>query len=196
MRRSNLWATLAAAMLVVGLVASCGPAAPASQPVTPRPTPVITPDPHLAEPASIDKVYQLLARAGLRITANTATVGTDGITVKRINATYAEWPLVMTEYSSSSALQKAARFDQARPPRQGESPYIIGGLNLLFEFGPHSTNDRTPAPPSPSHRAAAMELVEALHPLLHPLAQRSTEPVPLPTPVPTPVPPSDSPRPT
>jgi hypothetical protein len=196
MRRSNLWATLAAAMLVAGLVASCGPAAPASLPATPKPTPVITPDPHLSEPASIDKVYQLLARAGLRITANTATVGTDGITIKRINATYAEWPLVMTEFSSSGALQAAAKFDLGRPPRQGESPYIIGGLNLLFEFGPHSTNDRTPAPPSPSHRAAAAELVEALHPLLHPLAQRSTEPVTLPTPVPTPVPPSEAPSPT
>jgi hypothetical protein len=195
MRRSNLWANLAAAMLVAGLAASCGPAAPASQAPTPIPTPVITPDPHLADPASIDKVYQLLARAGLRITANTATVGTDGITVKRINATYAEWPLVMTEYSSSSALQKDARFDQNRPPRQGESPYTIGGLNLLFEFGPHSTNDRTPAPPSPAHKAAAMKLVEALHPLLHPLAQRSTEPLPLPTPVPTPVPPTAAPAP-
>jgi hypothetical protein len=72
---------------------------------------------------------------------------------------------------------------------------MIAGLNLLFEYGPHSTNDRTPSPPSPAHRAAATKLVEALHPLLHPLAQRSTEPLALPTPVPTPVPPAASPSP-
>jgi hypothetical protein len=149
----------------------------------------------LKEPVSIDLVYQRLAVAGLRITANTATVGTDGLTVKRINATYAEWPLIMTEFKTSAALQVAARFDGGRPPRQGESPYMIAGLNLLFEYGPHSTNDRTPSPPSPSHRAAALKLVEALHPLLHPLAQRSTQPLELPTPVPTPVPPAASPSP-
>ncbi len=195
MRRSNRRATLAAVVLAAGLAAACGPSAPPSVPVTPRPTPVITPDPHLTEPASVDKVYQTLAREGLRITANTATLGTDGVTVKRINATYAEWPLVLTEFKSAAALQVAARFDTGQPPRQGESPYMIAGLNILVEFGPHLSNSGAPEPPSPAHAAAAAQLVDALHPLLHPLSQRSTEPLVLPTPVAAPVAPSVSPRP-
>jgi hypothetical protein len=150
----------------------------------------------LAEPASVDDVYQELAKAGLRITANTATIGTDGITVKRINATYANWPLVLTEFKSTNALQIAARFDSGLPPRQGESPYMIAGMNILLEFGPHSTNDKTPAPPETDKVDAALDLVRALHPLLGPLEQRSTQPLPLPTQNPTPAPATASPRPT
>jgi hypothetical protein len=190
MRSSNRRATLAAVVLAAGLVAACGPAAPASLPVTPRPTPLITPDPHLSEPVSIDEVYKLLDQAGLRITANTATLGTDGITIKRINATYADWPLVLTQYSSSAALLADAKFDTSKPPRLGESPYNMAGLNILAEFGPHSTNDRTPAPPSADKREAAIALAEAMDPLLGPLSQRSTEPLPLPTPLTTPAPPT------
>jgi hypothetical protein len=196
MRRSNRGSTVAAFALVVGLVAACGPGGSGTVSPSPQPTPLITPDPHLQEPASVDDVYQELAKAGLRITANTATIGTDGVTVKRINATYASWPLVLTEFKSTSARRVAGRFDSGRPPRQGESPYMIAGMNILLEFGPHSTNDKTPAPPESAHVSAALDLVRALHPLLGPLEQRSTQPLPLPTPVPTPAPPSASPRPT
>ena len=196
MRRSNRGSTVAAFALVVGLVAACGPGGTGAGSPSPQPTPLITPDPHLAEPASVDDVYRELAKAGLRITANTATIGTDGVTVKRINATYASWPLIMTEYKSTNALQLAARFDSGQPPRQGESPYMIAGMNILLEFGPHSTNDKAPPPPEAEHVSAALELVEALHPLVGPLEQRSTEPLPLPTPMSTPAPATASPRPT
>ncbi|HEY7590857.1 MAG TPA: hypothetical protein VH723_07685 [Candidatus Limnocylindrales bacterium] len=187
MRRSNRGIAFAAVTLAAGLVFGCGPAAPASLPPTPIPTPLITPDPHLTEPASVDAVYRELAKAGLRITANTATIGTDGSLVKRINATYANWPLVMSEYGSAAKLDAAARFDLGKPPRQGESPYMIAGLNILIEFGPHSTN-QGPAAPEPDKVAAANKLVDALHPLLWPLRQRSTVSLALPTPPATPTP--------
>jgi hypothetical protein len=149
----------------------------------------------LTEPASVDDVLRKLAKAGLRITANTASIGTDGVTVKRINATYADWPLVLTEYISSNALQVAARFDLGKPPRQGESPYMVAGLNILAEYGPHSTNNKAPSPPEADKRDAAIILMNALHPLIGPLRQRSTEALPLPTPVATPTPvPTPSPR--
>jgi hypothetical protein len=193
MRRSNRRATVAAVVLAAGFIAACGPPAPASLPATPVPTPVITPNPQMSEPASVDEVLKKLAKAGLRITANTASVGTDGVTVKRINATYADWPLVLTQYTSSATLNVAARFDLGKPPRQGESPYMIAGLNILAEFGPHSTNDKTPAPPDATKRDAAIALMNALHPLVGPLRQRSTQALPLPTPVGTPLP-SASPR--
>jgi hypothetical protein len=149
----------------------------------------------MSEPASVDEVLRKLATAGLRITANTASVGTDGITVKRINATYADWPLLLTQFTTSGDLQVAARFDLGRPPIQGESPYMIAGLNILAEFGPNSSNNKAPAPPEAAKREAAIRLVNALHPLIGPLRQRSTEAVPLPTPVATPTPvPTPSPR--
>jgi hypothetical protein len=69
-------------------------------------------------------------------------------------------------------------------------------MNILLEFGPHSTNDRTPAPPEPEKIDAALYLVRALDPLLGPLSQRSTVPLPLPTPRATPAPATDSPSPT
>lgn len=142
----------------------------------------------MTEPASVDEVLKKLVVAKLRITANTASVGTDGITVKRINATYGDWPLVLTQYTTSAALQVAARFDLGKPPRQGESPYMIAGLNILLEFGPHSTNEKAPPVPDADKREAAIALVNVLHPLIGPLRQRSTEALPLPTPAATPVP--------
>ncbi|HEV8490241.1 MAG TPA: hypothetical protein VGQ58_10690 [Candidatus Limnocylindrales bacterium] len=195
MRRSNRGSIVAAFALVVGLASACGPGGSGSVSPSPQPTPLITPDPHLQDPASVDDVYQELAKAGLRITANTATIGTDGVTVKRINATYANWPLVLTEFKSTSARRVAARFDSGKPPRQGESPYMIAGMNILLEFGPHSTNDKTPAPPESAKVDAALDLVRALDPLLGPLEQRSTQPLPLPTPVLTPAPPTAAPAP-
>jgi len=142
----------------------------------------------MTEPASVDEVLKKLAVAKLRITANTASVGTDGVTVKKINATYGDWPMILTQFTTSAALQVAARFDLGKPPRQGESPYMFAGLNILVEFGPHSANDKVPAAPSADKREAAIALVNALHPLIGPLRQRSTEAVPLPTPAATPAP--------
>jgi hypothetical protein len=142
----------------------------------------------MSEPASVDEVLKKLAVAKLRITANTASVGTDGVTVKRINATYGDWPMVLTQFTTSAALEVAARFDLGQPPRQGDSPYMIAGLNILVEFGPHSTNDKAPTAPDAAKREAAIALVNALHPLIGPLRQRSTEALPLPTPAATPAP--------
>jgi hypothetical protein len=178
---SNRGRIVATAVLGASLLASCGGTPATSIAPTPVPTPLITPDPHLTEPASVDDVLRHLSAAGLRITANTASAGPGGEPIKRVNATYADWPLVATQFSSSAALREVGRFDPAVKPRLGESPYIIVGLNIMIEYGPHSTNDRTPAPPGEAQRKAAEALVAALDPLLGPLLQRSTQPLVLPT---------------
>jgi len=187
MRRSNRGWSLATVAFVAALVAACGPGATPPPVATPDPTPVITPNPHLAEPASVDEVFRLLTRAGLRITPNTASTGADGQLVKRINATYMDWPLVLSQYSSTAALRKAERFGAKVQPRQGDAPFTFAGLNILVEFGPHASNDRVPASPSPAKRDAAIALVAALDSLLGPLVQRSVTPVPLPAAVASPV---------
>jgi hypothetical protein len=180
MRKSNRGRIVAGFALSAALAVGCGSTAvPSTAPSTP-PTPQITADPHLTEPASVDDVIRGLTGGGLRITPNMASTGPGGEPVKRVNATYSDWPLVLTQFSTSAALLEVGGFDPSKPPIFGDSPYTIAGLNIMIEFGPHSTNDRTPAPPTEQKRAAAVALVAALHPLLGPLALRSTDPLQLP----------------
>jgi hypothetical protein len=171
---------LLAGLLAAGTASACSSPPPASIAPSPRPAPTATPDPHLSEPASVDDLYRKLGGAGLRITANTATAGRDAEPVKQVNATYRDWPLIITQFSSRAALIEATRFDPARPPRRGEPPYRLVGLNILVEYGPRVTNSELPPVPDSDRRVAAIALVEVLDLLLGPLQQSAVEPVPLP----------------
>lgn len=141
---------------------------------------MITPDPHLRAPASVDAVFRLLGSAGIHITPNNASNGTNGEPVKRIAATYNDWPLVLTEFTTAEALRKVARFDPRTRPQTGEAPYILAGMNILVEFGPQSTNDPKPTPADPSRRASLDALIAVLDPLLGPLSGRTIDTVTLP----------------
>lgn len=156
---------------------------------------MITPDPHLRAPASVDVVFRLLGSAGIRITPNNASNGTNGEPVKQIAATYNDWPLVLTEFTTAEALRKVARFDPKTRPQPGEAPYILAGLNILVEFGPQSTNDPKPTPADASRRASLDALIAVLDPLLGPLSGRSVDNVVLPraTGLPGPSAPASSP---
>jgi len=170
---------LAASLALSALVGACGSNAASPSP-TPRPTAVVTPDPHLTEPVSVDEIYVALQRAGLDITANTASSGPGGEPVKRISATFEGWPLILSQFTSSAALRSSSGFDPARAVRQGDPPITLAGLNILVEFGPTTSNTALPEPPDAARRAAALELVRVLDPLLGPLGQVSAEPLPLP----------------
>jgi hypothetical protein len=136
----------------------------------------------------------MLGAAGIRITPNTASKGPNGEPVKRIVGTYQDWPIVLSQYSSNAALRTEAKFDPTVPPVRGEAPYIVVGLNILVEFGPRITNDRSPAPPPEDKRAAMIALVAVIDPLLGPLSQRSVVPLPIPGPTASPAAPSASPK--
>jgi hypothetical protein len=168
------------ALAAVVLVAGCGGGNSTPQPSASSSTPSNTPDPHLAAPAKVDDVFRLMGSAGIRIVPNTASEGTTGEPVKRITATYADWPLVLTEFSSEGALRRAGKFDPTERPRRGEAPYIVAGLNIMIEYGPRNTNDASPQPADSAHEQALMALVAAMDPLLGPLSQRSVKPIPLP----------------
>lgn len=186
MRHSNHGAGpgLLGVVLVAAVAAACADAPPPPS-ATPRPTPVITPDPHLTEPASADEVFIAIGSAGLPLVANNATAGDASRPYrKRINAEFGNWPLTITEFPSATALRQAIGWDPARPPVQGHPPYAFVGLNILVEFGP-STGARL-GPPDENRQAQATELVALLHGLLSPIEQRSLVPVALPTPRPAP----------
>jgi len=181
---------VSAAVLLGGCSGSATPS-PAAGP-TASPVPVVTPDPHLTDPADLDTIFAELSRAGIKITPINAVAATEPI--RRINATYLDWPLIMSEFSSGPALIATRRFVPGKAPTRGDAAITIVGLNIMLEYGPKVTNSVTPEVPEAKYREAAEALVRALDPLLGPLAQRSVEPLLLPTASPPPSP-SGSPGP-
>jgi hypothetical protein len=176
--RGSLVVTAVAALALALLVVACGGASTSPSPAGAS-GPAVTPDPHLAEPVSVDELFRMLGAAGIHITPNTASKGANGEPVKRIVGTYRDWPIVLSQYSSKAVLRTEAKFDPKVPPVRGEAPYNVEGLNILIEFGPRITNNRSPAPPPADKQAAMVALVGVLDPLLGPLSQRSTVPLQL-----------------
>jgi hypothetical protein len=178
MRTSQERGTARAALIVVCaiLVAACGGAQPSPPPVAVA-TPVVTPDPHLHEPATADQVFRALSAAGLLIVANNAVSGVSGAEpVKRINATYLGWPLNVAQYSSSAALSKVTTlWKDGEPPRGGEVPIAIVGLNILVTWGP--TTGGTPKVPDARKVDALDPLLQILGGLLSPLRARAIIPL-------------------
>lgn len=185
MRTSNRRPVSAISLALVALItAGCAAAPPVSAPPTPRPTPLVTPDPHLTAPARVDDVFRSLRAAGLSVTANNASAP-GGTMTKRISATFGGWPLTMSEFLSVEALTEAG-WQPGSAPVPGQVPYALAGLNILIEFGPRATNDGTLAVADPQRLAALVDLIAALDPVIGPLSQRSVEAMPLPTTTPRP----------
>lgn len=141
----------------------------------------MTPDPHLAVPATAGQVFTGLGRAGLRITPNSASTYDDetAAVVTRINATYADWPLDVSEFRTADDLTKATSSWKAdKGPGKGEPPISIVGHNILITWGPRITNHR-PGDLDAQQAAALGELVDALETLLSPLRARSVVPIEL-----------------
>ena len=163
--------------VAAGLFGACAEAPPSSVPATPRPTPLITADPHLGDPATADDVFRGLARAGLRMTANNADKGGEGSAlVKRINATYLGWPLAVSEFRTTAALAKITDWAEDGKPDQGDPPVAIAGLNILVEWGP-TTGAKPPRPTGP-RVDGLRDLAAQLDVLLSPLRARAIVSVP------------------
>ncbi|HET9345609.1 MAG TPA: hypothetical protein VFO05_07900 [Candidatus Limnocylindrales bacterium] len=182
MRGSNHragWVRALAAIVVMSTaVAACGTSAaePSAAPPTAPPTPAITPDPHLSEPATADQIFNAIRVGDLPLTVNNAVAGdASSPVVKQINAAVANWPLIISEYRSSSLLRDSIGWDPAAGPRQGDAPYTWVGLNILVSFGP--TTGR-PVPPDATRQQQARDLIALIDPLLWPMQQRALIPVP------------------
>jgi hypothetical protein len=183
---------LGAALAMAGCGGGSAKAAPTA---TPAPTPTPTPNPHLAEPASVDDVFVWLNAHGLAVVGNNADRGQSGEPVKRINATYAGWPLILSQYSSSAVARMASGVAGATSrPVADQAPFTFVGLNIVADFGPHLRTDGD-APPDGRFVAAATALADALDPLLGPLHERAAVRIPLPTIAPSPTPAGASPTP-
>jgi hypothetical protein len=184
MRRPRFRGVVARASLVtlVGiaaiLVASCAETPPSVAP-TVRPTPIVTPNPHLPTPTTADDVYRGLGSAGLQMTANNATSGQGGDDlVKRINATYLGWPLNLTEFRSASALADRTDWTVDERPGRGEAPISIAASNILVTWGPQ-TGDQ-PAKPDARQREGLVQLIGAMDRILSPIRARTVVAVEIP----------------
>jgi hypothetical protein len=176
-RRGPSLAVGCLALLAVTMLTACGPAAAQSAPPTPSPTPSPTPDPHLREPVTADQVFRALASGKTGIVANNANSGSGNkAIVKQINADIGNWPLRITEYTSSATRAKALAWKGATPVRN-QAPYAFAGLNVVVEFGPISTA-RVPVAPDPTRQKLAESIVAVLDPLLWPLVQHSVVAIP------------------
>ena len=131
-----------------------------------------------AIPATAQDVFNGLGRAGLRITPNTATAGSDGgAVVTRINATYLGWPLDVTQYRTAADLAKAADWEAGEAPGRGEPPVALAGYNILVTLGA-VRGRRQAAEARRAARPPALDaLVAALDGLLSPLRTRTVVPV-------------------
>lgn len=181
MRTLNARAALpaiAVGALVAVLLAGCGESATPAPP-TPTPAPTVAAVIRLTEPASAAEVFDALLAAGLAISPNNASGGSDREPREVINATFEGWPLTLSAYSSAAALAEVGGFEPDRAPGKGDPPYRFAGLNVLVAFGP-AVDDRQPVAPDPRFASAAQELARALDPVIGPLAQSSVEPVQLP----------------
>lgn len=164
------------------LVAACG-SSPPTPPPSVAPTPVVTPNPHLNDPASAQDVFNGLGRAGLSITPNTASAGSDdGPVVTRIFATYLGWPLGVTQYRTSAALAEAVTWKPGEAPGRGEHPVAVAGSNILVTWGP-ATSGEKPGKPDGRQAEGLRDLVAALDVLLSPLRARSTVALSISTPI-------------
>jgi len=168
--------TVTAIVATAVLAAACSSAAPSASP-TVAPTPLVTPNPHLPSPATARQVFAGLGKAGLPITANTATLGPDGgDVVTKIYATYLGWPLDVTEYRSATALTKAIAWADGEGPGKGEPPIALAGVNILITWGP-ARSGHAPARLNARQTDALSQLVSAADVLLSPLKMRTTVPV-------------------
>jgi len=182
MARSHTRAARSAAALVVAVVlvaagvAACGGGPPSVAP-TAAPTPLVTPNPHLPSPATAQQVFAGLDKAGLRITANTATLGVEGSDiVTKIYATYLGWPLDVVQFRSSDALTRAESWEAGESPGRGEPPVTLAGSNILIVWGP-TISGAAPTKPDARQSDGLKELVAALDVLLSPLKARTNVPV-------------------
>jgi len=176
-RASSGTRVLVVVFVVATGFAACAEQPPSPVPATPRPTPLITPDPHLDDPTTADAVFQALAKAGLRVSPNNADAGAaDGPLVKRINATLLGWPFTVSQYKTSASLTRVTDWGEAGEPVQGDPPIAIAGLNILVEWGP-TTGDLPPQPDA-AKLAALRDLATNLDVLLSPLRARAVVTVP------------------
>jgi hypothetical protein len=183
----------AATALVIGLAACGGNSSPQPTGIAAAATPAPTQDLHITGNADPNRIFQILAAAGLPVHQESLGAGPSGEPVSVLFVREGFQALAIQQYSSPKALLEAG-FKPGRKIGKGDSTYTFWAGNIVLNLGPR--DDRiVPAAPTTELQADAARIVAVLDPFLGPLQQRSVVPITLPsTPVPATPPPTATPR--
>ncbi len=187
-------ATVAATVLAIALAACGGSSTPPPSSANPGSTSGTPQDRHLAGNVDPNRIFQILAGAGLPVHQESLGAGPKGEPVSVLFVRDGFHPLAIQQFSSPKAVTQAG-FKPGSKIGKGDSTYTFWAANIVINLGPADAKV-VPATPTVELQTEAARLVAALDPFIGPFYQRSVDPITLPsTPIPATPEPSKSPAP-
>jgi hypothetical protein len=182
---------------VIGIVACGGNSTPSPTSANPGATPGASQDRRLTGNLDPNRIFQILAGAGLPVTQESLGAGPSGEPVSVLFVRDGFQPLAIQQYSSPKALTEAG-FKPGTKIAKGDSTYTFWAGNIVINLGPRDAK-LLPVTPTAELQTEAARIVTALDPFIGPFYQRSVVAItlpstPAPPPTPRPVPPSAAPK--
>jgi hypothetical protein len=182
-----------AAVLAIALAACGGSSTPPPSSANPGATPPTAQDRHITGNVDPNRIFQILAGAGLPVHQESLGAGPSGEPVSVLFVRDGFQPLAIQQFSSPKAVIEAG-FKPGTKIGKGDSTYTFWAANIVINLGP-SDAKVVPATPTAELQTEAARVVSVLDPFIGPFYQRSVDPITLPsTPVPATPAPTASPR--
>jgi hypothetical protein len=179
---------LLATVLALALAACGGGSTPPPSSANPGASSATAQDRHLTGNVDPNRIFQILAGAGLPVYQESLGAGPSGEPVSVLFVRDGFHPLAIQQFSSPKAVTQAG-FKPGTKIGKGDSTYTFWAANIVINLGPADAKV-VPATPTVELQSEATRLVAALDPFIGPFYQRSVDPITLPT---TPVPPTPEP---
>jgi len=182
-----------ATVLAIALAACGGNSAPPPSSANPAASSATSQDRHLAGNVDPNRIFQILAAAGLPVHQESLGAGPSGEPVSVLFVRDGFQALAIQQYSSPKAVTQAG-FKPGTKIGKGDSTYTFWTANIVINLGPSDVGV-IPATPTVELQSEAARVVAVLDPFIGPFYQRSVDPVTLPsTPAPAAPEPTASPR--
>jgi hypothetical protein len=182
-----------ACALVIGVAACGGNSTPSPTSPNAAGTPTASQDRRLTGNLDPNRIFQILAGAGLPVTQESLGAGPSGEPVSVLFVRDGFQPLAIQQYSSPKALTQAG-FKPGTKIAKGDSTYTFWAGNIVINLGPRDAK-LLPVTPTMELQTEAARIVAALDPFIGPFYQRSVVAITLPsTPAPPPATPTAAPK--
>jgi hypothetical protein len=180
--------TVVATVLAIALAACGGSSTPPPSSANAGASAATIQDRHLTGNVDPNRIFQILAGAGLPVHQESLGAGPSGEPVSVLFVRDGFHPLAIQQFSSPKAVTQAG-FKPGTKIAKGDSTYTFWAANIVINLGPSDAKS-VPATPTVELRTEAARVVAVLDPFIGPFYQRSVDPILLPT---TPVPPTPEP---
>ncbi len=178
---------------VIGLAACGGNSTPPPSSANPAASSKTTQDLHITGNVDPNRIFQILAAAGLPVHQESLGAGPSGEPVSVLFIRAGFQPLAIQQFSSPKAVREAG-YKPGTKVGKGDSTYTFWAGNIVVNLGPQD-DKVVPATPTVELQAQAVRMVAVLDPFIGPFEQRSVVPITLPTmPVPATPEPTATPR--